>query len=160
MADAENPWTELVSAARVQIQRANAGNTLAAKDVLRQAAVGLRDILRGGTADPERLEYLSYLLIALEQIDQDVPPDKALGLWSGNRPKFIPDERDPLLFLAVGLAVDQAKNRSAPKPIDDAISTVAKRFGCDESTVKKAWEKCGATPAWEQAHEPDASKGK
>jgi hypothetical protein len=159
MADAENPWPDLVVAAKAQIRRANEGNTLAALDILRQAAIGLRDILSGGHPDPERLEYLSFLLTALDQIDQEVPADKALGLWSDSRPHSIPDERDLFLFVAVGLELDQAQKAHSEKPVDDAIAAAAKRYKCDKSTVKKAWERYGAKKAWEQAHDSDLGAG-
>ena len=73
MADAKNPWPELVEAARAQIKRANTGNRRVAHEALRQAAVGLRDVLKGRQPDPERLEYLAFLLTAVKQINQGVP---------------------------------------------------------------------------------------
>jgi hypothetical protein len=153
MADAQNPWPELVAAARAQIRRANTGNKLVAQEVLRQAAVGLREMLKGRQPDPERLEYLAFLLAALEQIDQGVPVDKALGLWSGNRPNSVSESRDLACFIRVGLELNRQPSRS----VSTAIGAAAKRLNVGKPTVERAWKKYGGKRAWMSVYDAEAS---
>jgi hypothetical protein len=156
VADARNPWPELVAAARADVQRANRGNKLVAQRVLQQAAIGLREVLSGRQPDLERLEYLGFLLTSLEQIGQGVSAEKALGLWSSSRPNSISDSRDLVCFVRVGLEFDQQRTRS----VAAAIGTAAKRLNLGKPTVEKAWKKYGGKRAWLSARNPDVSSGK
>ena len=156
MADPANPWADLIAAATAQIREANEGNALAAHEVLRQATVGLREVLAGRLPDPERLEYLRYLVGALEQIAQDVPPDKALGVWSGQRPHSVSEDRDFVLFVAVGTEIDRLRS-VAPEtdaPVGRAIQAVAVRYSLGPETIRKAWTRCGGEKDWMAAKEP------
>jgi hypothetical protein len=156
MADQENPWPDLVAAANARIRQANEGNTLAAQEVLRQAVVGLRDVLAGRLPDPERSQCLKYLVDALEQIAMKVPAEKALGLWSGNRPHSVSDSRDLASFVRVGLEL----NRQPGQPVSAAIGAAAKRLNLGKSTVEKAWKKYGGRREWMRAMDPEVPKGK
>lgn len=160
MADTENPWPELVAAARAEIQRVNDGNTLSAEKVLQQCAVGLRDVLAGQPPDPERREYLAFLLTALEQICEKVPPEKALGLWSPNRPHRVAPLRDLWLFVAVGQELDRLTKRGTENPVTRAVDQIAKRRELGVPTVEKAWKLYGGKRAWQLARDEEPDDGK
>jgi hypothetical protein len=167
VADVPNPWTDLIAAARAQVRRAEGGNRHVARGVLRQAAVALRDVLgirdpnldaaeqarknTGTLPDPERKEYLLFLLTALEQIDAEVEADKALGLWSGNRPTSVSDDRDLVLFFNVGDYWLAARNKAVS--VDAAITAVAKSRRLGKPTVQKAWKKHGGLTEWKKEYE-------
>ncbi len=152
MAETTDPWADLVAGANTQIREANKGNNLAAREVLRQAAIGLRDVLAGRLPDRERDEYLKYLLGALDQINAGAPPDKALGVWSASRPHAVADERDFALFLAVGQRLDRTP-AGTEKPVTQAIKVVAARFNLGEETVRKTWIALGGEAAWTAARD-------
>jgi hypothetical protein len=173
VAKASNPWAELIAAARAQIRRAE-GNPHIAREVLRQAAIALRDVLgihnpdkdpveearrNRGKPDPERREYLLFLLKALEQIDQEVDADKALCLWISNRSP-LPDDRNLGLFFAVGLKFDHLTKQGVEEPFKAAIAAVAKRTGLGQPTVEKAWKEHGGKKGWKlaRAAQPDSGK--
>ena len=155
----EDPWPELVAAAREQIAKTEQEDNLAARDVLGQAIVGLRDVVAGRQPDPERRVYLEFLLRALEQIIDGAPPKKALGLWANNAPKSVPDMRDVWLFLNVGLALDSPGENGRAKSVKTAIGEVAKKFGHGDDTVKDAWERHGATKGWNSARDALGDSG-
>jgi hypothetical protein len=150
MAEDANPWPDLVEAASATIRKSDRGDTSAAQEALRAAAVGLRDVLAGGTPDPERLAYLEFLLRGLEQIDRNVDPRKALGLWGSKR---IPEDRDLMLLLRVGVELDKLKAQSAEieSPVARAIQIVANKTGHGDSTVEKAWKTHGGEDGWDEA---------
>lgn len=163
----DDSYKSLVASAQLQIERANNGNVSVAREVLRQAAVGLRDLLHnkapghpeGKLPDPERCEYLSFLLGALEQIDQGVAADKALGLWSENRPSG-PDDREFALWFALGHEVDKFTRTSIEHPLQVAIAALARQFqkrgiNVNAPTIEKAWKQCGGMAAWDAARGSD-----
>jgi hypothetical protein len=146
-------WPELVAAATEQVAQIERGDNLAARGVLGQAIVGLRDVVAGRQPDPERLVYLQFLLRALEQIVDGVQPKKALGLWANNAPKSVPDMRGVSLFINVGLTLDRPNESGRAKSVKAAIGEVAKRLGYGNDTVKDAWESHGATKGWKSARD-------
>jgi hypothetical protein len=52
----------LVATATNTIRRIEKGETLAVRDALQGAVIGLRDVLAGRLPDPERQVYLRFLL--------------------------------------------------------------------------------------------------
>ena len=155
MSDDKDSLAEIVDAAKKRCDLAEAGDTLAAKDVLEQAAVGLRDVLKDHRPDPERLVYLKFLEKALSQINQDVSPDKALGLWGGGRPHSISDSRSVDIFIAVGLEYNRilAKKNKYPSPVKSAIEYVSTQYGIGRGAVRKAWTKFGSLNGWRHAYQ-------
>jgi hypothetical protein len=149
MAEA-NPWALDLEGASETIKEIDKGDTSAAKDALRAAAVGLREVLAGQTPDPLGLIYLQFLLRALEQIEHGVDARKALGLWGGKR---IHRDRNLVLFLRVGQELDKLKAQSseADKPVARAIALVAKQTHCGRTAVQKAWKAQGGEDAWNAA---------
>ncbi len=130
----------LMDMAQSLVERAAAGNELAAELVLKEAAVALRDKASGRPPDPERAIYLRYLSAAMEQIRAGVETKKALGLWTSGRPR-VPN-RDLNLFYLVGVAY------SGGMSVHDAKKQVAKTRGIGTPTVSKAWERGGGLQAW------------
>lgn len=109
-------------------------------------ALGLRDVIAGHLPDQERVIYLRFLLGALDQIRNDVPPDKAVGIWTNNAPKRVDPWRDTGLFLHVGQELDRIRSlvNHDEAPVRAAIKAVASRRKSSVDTVKDAWEKNGA----------------
>jgi len=62
MAEHQDPSRELVEFASATVRKIDQGDTCAAKDALRAAAVALRDVLSGRLPDPERRVYVHFLL--------------------------------------------------------------------------------------------------
>ena len=150
-----NDWTVLVQGAKATIERIEHGNTLAARNALQVAAIALRGVLTRQLPSPEQHIYLSNLLKGLEQIGSGVAPDKALGLWTQNRPVSVPDERDFVVFWRVGGALDGLINSECEKPVDEAVSRVAAETGLGHATVAQAWRRMGGRRAWEAINAPD-----
>lgn len=144
----DNSKSDLVPAAVELIKHVGDGDNLAARNVLNQAAVGLRDVLAGRLPDQERLMYLNFLLSALEEIDGGVPPEKALGLWSNNAPRRIDDLRAFTLFLLVREQLEQPASGGDRVTVESAQKSVAKKKNIGYDTVKDAWEEMGARGAW------------
>ena len=146
------PNSDLIEIAKALVKRANQGDALAAKGVLEQAAVALRDVTSGRMPDTERIEYLRFLLAALELILDDVSPEKALGLWQSHRPKRIRSDRDLVLFVNVGPAYRRlsTSEEDVVNPVDAAIRLVAKQARMGRPAVEKAWERCGGLKLWRQ----------
>lgn len=145
-----DPWVLDLESASETIKEIDHGDTSAAKDALRAAAVGLKEVIAGRAPDPLRLAYLAFLLRALEQIEQGVDPRKALGLWGSNR---IPRDRDFALFLRVGEQLDKLTTLSVEieRPVARAIIDVAKQTHYGRATVEKAWKDHGGEDAWNAA---------
>jgi hypothetical protein len=123
-----DPWAELVATATNTIRRIEKGETLAVRDALQGAVIGLRDVLAGRLPDPERQVYLRFLLSALAQIESGVTSDKALGLWSAGPPQSVTEERDFVLFWKVSQALNSIKKTESDKPVEDAISKVVRDY--------------------------------
>ena len=99
-------WSDLVEMARAHVAKAEAGDARMASRVLEQSAVALRGVIRGEIPDRERIEYLRFLLAALEEIGKGVKAARALGLGESGRPTSISPDRYIWLFFAVGLKYD------------------------------------------------------
>ncbi|MBS0366710.1 MAG: hypothetical protein JSR67_12895 [Proteobacteria bacterium] len=151
MDNADNPWADLVEAAEQRIRRANEGDTLAAQEILVQAAIGLRGVLSNQLPDPYRRESLKFLLAALDQIAQGVQADKALGLWTEGRPRQISDDRDFCLFLAIGQELNRLSGRESEGPVAHAIKVIAGRHKVGLEATRKAWNSYGGEAAWRAA---------
>lgn len=142
----------LVDLAESQIKRATDNYTASAKEILRQAVVGVDQLIRGHELDAERLMYLAYVADALEMILEGINPEKAFGLASGNRPKLDTFQRDFMLFVKTGRALSKLEvaGSLADAPIKTAQREVASKQGFKPATVKKAWEKFGGLTGWEE----------
>ena len=145
--DDTDPWADLVEMAQAIVKKAEAGKSQDARQVLKQAAVALRDVLGGRLPDRERIEYLRYLLRALDMIADRIKPARALGLEENNRPSMVSPYRDTLLFLAVGLEFDKRKN------VRESVTRVATRYGNGVPTVRKAWQSGGGHRGWKRCKE-------
>jgi hypothetical protein len=142
-----DPWADLVAMAQSKVAKAEAGDAYQARDVLKQAAVALREVLAGRIPDRERIEYLRFLLKGLELIEGGVKPARALGFGETGRPSTVAEGRDVWLFIAVGLAYQRLKN------VAQAEKRVARKYRIGISTVQKAWQAYGALKGWRRADE-------
>ena len=150
MAEDPNRWRDMVEFATAMVRKIDDGDSCAAKDALRAAAVALRDVLSGRLPDPERSVYVTFLLHALEQIDQNIDARKALGLWGSKR---VPEDRDFMLFLRVGSQLDRltAQSVEIERPVARAIAMVAESTGYGQPTIEKSWKEYGGEDAWNAA---------
>jgi hypothetical protein len=142
---------DLVPMALAQVRKAKDGDVRAARYVLAEAAVALRDLLgetgeldRGPRQMPdvERMEYLRYLLWALEKIQDGAAPQRALGIWTDNRPPTLSSGRDYALFF------DVCREHSRTRDVNSAIASVTRHRKVGKWTVRKAWQFWGARRAW------------
>lgn len=149
-------WGELISMARHQISLIERGNALVAKQVIKLAAQSIRGVLNGQLPDPEQRVYLEFLMHALDGIaaTPGVDPRKALGVWTDSKRHSVPLNRDAMLFLAVGLALDKIRRISSTRsPVAAAIKATAKETRYKTPTVTKAWKSYGGEDAWMKAKE-------
>jgi hypothetical protein len=131
---------ELIDAVEALTRRVDRGNIRAARDILINCIVGLQEVVAGNRPDVERLACLKFLLKALKQMGTGVPPSKALGLWTNNRPQTVPALRDERLFIAVGIALDKLSKQGHRASVQAAIEAVAKRTNTRRTNREKRVE--------------------
>ena len=151
--DLPEHWRNATEAAHLTVKRAEDGDAGAGAQVLSQAIIGLRCMLRDKEPpDPHRLVYLLALLESLEGIEQGGDPGSALHLKQGHRRvDAAKDLRDVLLFVSVGKALDELTlgrgHTRQDGPVAAALKSVAKNKE-DLATVQKAWRMFGAKSGW------------
>ena len=139
-----NDLTEL---AKDRVARTKDGDTRIAREILKQAALAIRDVLVDRQPDPERRVYLDYLQAALDRIAEGYPADKALGIFTSNRPQSVDPNRDWHLFLAVGVEYNNLL-KVGDASVGEAIQNVETRHFIGESTIKAAWNDYGGLKRW------------
>lgn len=137
--------------ADAEVKHALEGDCIAARRIIEQATVGIRDIDAGLQIDNERMIYLRFISYALVQILDGIPPEIALCIKTGDAgaPTKDTTERDFLLFLQVGQKLDEQRKSGADKPINEAIAWVSRNTQkYSRATIKKAWQSMGGQKAW------------
>ncbi|MHB1870907.1 MAG: hypothetical protein ACYCT1_08640 [Steroidobacteraceae bacterium] len=151
---------DLIDMAREQVRLAEDGNVLAAKRVAEFSAQAIRGVLSGHLPASERRVYLEFTAAALENIIQGVDARKALGTWTNTRPNQVAPDREAVIILAVGLELEKLNQAKPPlpRPVEQAISSVARRLAIGRSAVERTWKQAGGEDAWNTARSDNTLK--
>jgi len=143
----------LVDLAQINIKCAIDGYTDVAREIIKQAIVGIKTAIRGEPIDAERLIYLAHIADALQMILNDIQPKKALCLSTeGGSPRKHTSDLNFCVFLEVGMAYSRYKKAGgdANKPVGVSIENIARNRRTSKANIKKAWEEFGGLHAWKQ----------
>ena len=140
----DDEWRDYLAHKEWLVQQAENGDVLQAKSALKDAAVALRAVLFGAQPRADLMPAVRFLLSALERMQDGVPTDKALGLWSDSRPKEDVFTRDTLLFFSMGEYYDTMQI----KDVSIARNAIARKYKVNASLVRSAWEMHGGVQGW------------